>query len=98
MNAGAYGWCMQDALEEIEIVQSSGVRWVTAGDLEWGYRFCRLPHRAVVTAARIGLRRSECSIVMECQRGLLRQRREKQPRSVRTFGSAFKNPRGAARG
>jgi UDP-N-acetylmuramate dehydrogenase len=33
-------------------------------------------------------------VVLECQRGLLRQRRVKQPRSARTFGSAFKNPTG----
>ena len=32
--------------------------------------------------------------MIECQRGYLRQRREKQPRSVRTFGSSFKNPPG----
>lgn len=94
MNAGAYGWCMRDVVREVEIVTASGARWVPAGDLEWGYRFCRLPQRSVVTAVRIGLVRSDCNLVLECQRGLLRQRRAKQPRSVRTFGSAFKNPLG----
>jgi UDP-N-acetylmuramate dehydrogenase len=94
MNAGAYGWCMRDVVREVEIVEAVGPRWVSADDLEWGYRFCRLPQRSVVTAARIGLTPSDCSVVLECQRGLLRQRREKQPRSVRTFGSTFKNPPG----
>jgi UDP-N-acetylmuramate dehydrogenase len=94
MNAGAYGWCMRDVVREVEIVDASGARWVPADYLEWGYRFCRLPRRSVVTAARIELTPSDCSIVLECQRGLLRQRREKQPRSVRTFGSTFKNPPG----
>lgn len=92
MNAGAYGWCMRDVIQEVEIVTASGARWVPADELEWGYRFCRLPERSIVTAARIGLGRSDCSVILECQRSLLRQRREKQPRSVRTFGSAFKNP------
>ncbi len=49
----------------------------------------------MVTAVRLGLQPAErCSVIMECQRGYLRQRREKQPRSVRTFGSSFKNPPG----
>jgi len=94
MNAGAYGWCMRDVVREIEIVTAAGARWLPAEDLEWGYRFCRLPSRCVVTAARLALFPSDCSAVLECQRGYLRQRREKQPRSVHTFGSAFKNPAG----
>ncbi len=43
MNAGAYGWCMRDILQEIQIVSAAGVRWVPAADLEWGYRYCGLP-------------------------------------------------------
>ena len=94
MNAGAYGWCMRDVVQEVEIAMASGARWVPAGELAWGYRFCRLPQGSVVTAVRLGLGQSDCSVILECQRSLLRQRREKQPRSVRTFGSAFKNPPG----
>lgn len=94
MNAGAYGWCMRDVLEEIQIAVAGGVRWVPPGDLDWGYRYCRLPEHSVVTAARIVLTPADCRVVQECQRGYLRQRREKQPRSVRTFGSTFKNPPG----
>ena len=83
-------WC-----EEVEIVTASGARWVPAGDLEWGYRYCRLPRtlRGHRRPPRPGTR-ATASLVIECQRGLLRQRRAKQPRSVRTFGSAFKNPLG----
>jgi UDP-N-acetylmuramate dehydrogenase len=94
MNAGAYGWCMRDILQEIQVVDAGGVCWVRAGELEWGYRHCRLPERSVVTAARIRLIPADCGLVLECQRGYLRTRREHQPRSVRTFGSTFKNPPG----
>jgi UDP-N-acetylmuramate dehydrogenase len=94
MNAGAYGWCMRDTLHEIQIVSATGIRWVPAEDLEWGYRHCVLPEKSVVTAVRLVLTPADCEVVMECQRGYLRQRREKQPRSVRTFGSSFKNPPG----
>ncbi len=94
MNAGAYGWSMRDVLREVQIATGSGVRWVPAGELGWGYRYCRLPERSVVTAVRMELLPADCDAVLECQRGYLRQRREKQPRSVRTFGSTFKNPPG----
>jgi UDP-N-acetylenolpyruvoylglucosamine reductase len=94
MNAGAYGWCMRDVVHEVEIATASGWRWVVAADLEWGYRYCRLPARSVVTAVRIVLRKGDRETCLACQRAYLRQRREKQPRSVRTFGSAFKNPPG----
>ena len=94
MNAGAYGWCMRDVVQEVQMATAAGVRWVPAEDLEWGYRYCRLPEHSVVTAARILLQPADCAVVLECQRGYLRQRREKQPRSVRTFGSSFKNPPG----
>ena len=94
MNAGAYGWCMRDVVSDVQIVTAEGVSWVPAEDLEWGYRYCRLPEHSVVTAARISLQPADCAVVMDCQRGYLRQRREKQPRSVRTFGSSFKNPPG----
>jgi UDP-N-acetylmuramate dehydrogenase len=94
MNAGAYGWCMRDILQEIQIVTPAGVRWVRVDEVEWGYRHCRLPERSVVTAVRIALLPADCDAVLECQRGYLRTRRERQPRSVRTFGSTFKNPPG----
>lgn len=94
MNAGAYGWCMRDVVREVQIATATGCRWLAADDLEWGYRFCRLPDRSVVTAARIVLKPSDREACLACQRAYLRQRREKQPRSARTFGSAFKNPPG----
>ena len=94
MNAGAYGWCIRDTLREIQIVSAAGARWIAAEDLKWGYRHCGLPEESVVTAVRLALAPADCGAVIECQRGYLRQRREKQPRSVRTFGSSFKNPPG----
>jgi UDP-N-acetylmuramate dehydrogenase len=94
MNAGAYGWCMHDVVREVQLVTASGARWARASELEWGYRFCRLPLKSIVTAVRIELERSDCDAVLDCQRSLLRKRRERQPRSVHTFGSSFKNPPG----
>ncbi len=94
MNAGAYGWCMRDVVQEVQLASARGARWLLAEALEWGYRFCRLPEHSVVTAVRIRLEQADPRECLARQRVYLRQRREKQPRSVRTFGSAFKNPPG----
>lgn len=94
MNAGAYGWCMRDVVQEVQIATSDGVRWIRPDECRWGYRYCTLPRHAVVTAVRLSLTPAHCEAVLETQRGYLRQRREKQPRSVHTFGSSFKNPPG----
>lgn len=94
MNAGAYGRNMVDVVEALELTSTSGTRWVAKEDLEWGYRFCRLPEGSVVTAARLLLTAGDAENILEEQRALLRQRRQAQPRGARTFGSVFKNPPG----
>lgn len=92
MNAGAHGWSLADVVKDVEIASTAGVRWVPAEALEWGYRFCRLPASAIVTAARLELTAGDPVRILERHRSLLRQRRITQPRGVRTFGSVFKNP------
>jgi UDP-N-acetylmuramate dehydrogenase len=92
MNAGAYGWYLADVVEEVELASASGQKWVSADILEWGYRYCRLPEDSVVTAVRLRLTSGDPASILECHRSLLRKRRTTQPRSVRSFGSTFKNP------
>ncbi len=98
MNAGAHGWSLADVVEEVEVVSSAGRGWLSAGDLDWGYRFCALPEGSVVTAVRLRLSAGDPSAILEHHRNLLRARRLSQPRGVRTFGSVFKNPPGGAAG
>jgi UDP-N-acetylmuramate dehydrogenase len=97
-NAGAYGRSLADVVTEVEIATADGVGWHPGGELEWGYRFCRLPAGVVVTAVRLSLDPGEACVIMECQRSTLRKRRTVQPQGVRTFGSTFKNPSGGAAG
>ena len=98
MNAGAYGWCLADAVVEVEIAKASGAEWIPAADLEWGYRFCRLPRGVVITAVRFALSPADPASILELHRAILHKRRTVQPQGVRTFGSAFKNPCGGAAG
>jgi len=97
-NAGAYDGSMAQVVEQIELVTASGASWVRAADLDWEYRWCRLPAGAVVTAVRFALARGDTAAVLEHHRSILRQRRRAQPRGVRTFGCTFKNPGGGGAG
>jgi UDP-N-acetylmuramate dehydrogenase len=98
MNAGAHGWSLADVVEHVEVASASGLRWIPGDALEWGYRYCRLPEKSVVTAARLRLTAGDPVGILEHHRSLLRERRASQPRTVRTFGSVFKNPPGDAAG
>ncbi len=97
-NAGAYGSSLANVVEEIEIATAAGASWVRAADLKWDYRCCRLPAGAIITTVRLHLTSGDSSAIMEQQRSILRQRRTSQPRGVRTFGCAFKNPSGGGAG
>jgi UDP-N-acetylmuramate dehydrogenase len=98
MNAGAYGCCMADIVEEVDMASASGPRTVSTADMDWGYRTCSLPLQVMVTAIRFGLTPGNPEVILERQRDILRKRRSVQPQGVRTFGSTFKNPSGGAAG
>lgn len=98
MNAGAYGCCMADIVQAIEMATASGCRWFATGDIDWGYRSCELPRQAVVTAIRFALTPGDPAVIAKTQREILRRRRTVQPQGVHTFGSTFKNPSGGAAG
>jgi UDP-N-acetylmuramate dehydrogenase len=91
-NAGAYGHSMADIVEEVETATAAGVDWHSTAELEWTYRRCRLPAEAIITAVHIGLAPGDASTILRSHRAILQQRRKSQPRGVRTFGCAFKNP------
>jgi len=97
-NAGAYGSSMAEVVEAVELAGAAGASWVRAADLEWDYRSCRLPAGTVVVAVRFGLAPGDTATILERHRAILRRRRSAQPRGVRTFGCAFKNPSGGGAG
>jgi UDP-N-acetylmuramate dehydrogenase len=98
MNAGAHDSSLAEVVEALELVCPDGMYWVGADEVAWSYRHAELPPATVVTAVRLGLHPSEREEVLATHRALLRLRRQRQPRGVRTFGSAFKNPPGDSAG
>lgn len=92
MNAGAHDRSLADLVRDVEVASAAGARWIPSEELDWGYRYCRLPLGSVVTAARLELTAGDAVEILERHRSLLRARRATQPRGARTFGSAFRNP------
>jgi len=98
MNAGAHGSCMADVVDFVQLAGPQGCTWVRADELDWIYRECGVPDDTVVTAASFVLSPSDRREILALHRTLLQARRRSQPRGLRSFGSAFKNPPGDSAG
>lgn len=98
MNAGAYGAEIWDLVEKIEVVDRHGqIRELSKVEVEYGYRYCKLPEDNWVVAAHLRLRRAETGELEQLHenvRVLQKKRSESQPLTQRNCGSVFKNPQG----
>jgi UDP-N-acetylenolpyruvoylglucosamine reductase len=92
MNAGAYGREWRDVLIDAVVVDASGPRTLSVGELGLSYRHSNLAPGQVVARARFRLEPSSTDAVKEKAAELLAQRKATQPTNKRTFGSVFKNP------
>ena len=97
MNAGTPSGCAADHLLAAEVATPAGLRWIEARDLKLSYRHCELPPGAVLTRARLKIRRGTDAEIVEQQRTAkadLDRRRNTQPLSLPNSGSVFVNPPG----
>ena len=83
MNAGVKSYEIFNILHSIKI----GERWIPKEDIEYGYRFAKLP--GIATAARFNVNYGFDQILLESLKSL----RSNQPKEA-SAGSAFKNPEG----
>jgi UDP-N-acetylmuramate dehydrogenase len=97
LNAGTPAGAMSDHLEAVEVATPDGLSWLGADKLKLGYRSCRLPAGAVLTRARLRIRRGSDAERISEQRAVrvdLEKRRATQPLNQPNFGSVFVNPPG----
>ncbi len=102
MNAGAWGRCMADVVDNIEVVDHERVETIDSGHLDFGYRLCRgLARRerpGVVSAAAVKLKPMPAEQVKQTIRTLNQRRKQTQPQGSASGGSVFKNPEGVSAG
>lgn len=97
MNAGAYGFEMQDVLVETSYLTPEGeVVRIGRRDHEFGYRtsFFKTHPDCVVLTTKIGLREGDPAQIEEKMNEILERRRSKQPLELPSAGSVFKRPAG----
>lgn len=99
MNAGAFGHCLTKSLQRLTVVTGDGsVRTLTQGEWTSGYRSFTIDgldmEKTVIAQAEFRLARSTPEQVEETMKEFLKLRRAKQPSSLPSAGSFFKNPPG----
>ena len=96
MNAGAYGGEMKDVVRSVDILYpGTGIRRLSAQELEFGYRTSRVKHEhAIVLGAELELTPGDIDGIAGRIAELAQQRREKQPLEFASAGSTFKRPEG----
>ena len=96
MNAGAYGGEMKDVVRSVDVLYpGTGIRRLSAQELEFGYRTSRVKHEhAIVLGAELELTPGDIEGISSRIAELARQRREKQPLEFASAGSTFKRPEG----
>ena len=96
MNAGAYGGEMKDVVRSVDVLYpGTGIRRLSAQELEFGYRTSRVKHeRAIVLGAELELTPGDRDGISSRIADLAQRRREKQPLEFASAGSTFKRPEG----
>lgn len=93
MNAGAHDGDMSQIIESISVVDSGGeVQSLSKESLEFAYRTSHLPKDSIVVSAIIKLTQSDISSTKTKRAEFLKERKLRQPLSMPSFGSVFKNP------
>lgn len=93
MNAGAFGSQTYDHLIKIELLTKDGkILIVPVSELEFGYRYVKLPKDCMVIAGHFQVSLKTCSANKIAE--LLKKRNLSQPIGQFSCGSVFKNPEG----
>ena len=97
MNAGAYGGEMKQVVQGAAVLfPGEGVKFLSNGELDFGYRHSLLSERpdAVVLSAVFRLTPGDPAAIRETMRDLMARRRASQPLELPSAGSTFKRPAG----
>ncbi len=93
MNAGAHGAELCDRIVSVQGVRFNGedVEW-SRSELPWRYRSSGIPFDVVVTSVVLALTEGDANSISSRCEEYLKERRARQPLSLPSVGSVFKNP------
>lgn len=97
-NVGAFGLCLADYIEEVEILDEGKITKIKKSDLKFGYRSSVFQHNSfIILAVKLKLITTDLITSRELVKKYSQQRIAKQPQGF-SAGSVFKNPKLAAAG
>ena len=95
MNAGAWGGCMAHPTSMIRVLDSNGeVTTILREQLKFSYRRLSLEKDTIILAGQFKLNQADPQFLKEEAKQMQEQRRLKQPLSLPSAGSVFRNPSG----
>jgi UDP-N-acetylmuramate dehydrogenase len=92
MNAGAHGGEMADVISWVEGISDGVLKRHQPNEIDFKYRRCSLPSDCLVTRVGLVLRQGESEEARRIRAECLEERRARQPLTVPSAGSIFKNP------
>lgn len=99
MNAGAWGGEMKDVVEGVEVIGRKGkLKYLSAEDLEFGYRTSKVPEGSAVVRAHMSFNRKTPEEVGDKVSEFRARRKGTSGINQPNAGSVFKNPEGRVAG
>lgn len=93
MNAGAHAGEIADVLESVIVVDREGrIQELTCAQLQYSYRHSALPADSIVVSGRLRLTVDDPLRIAEKRTHCLEERKLRQPLTLPSAGSVFKNP------
>lgn len=91
-NAGTkMGW-IGDVVREIKVFSDGEVKILDKEEIDFSYRHCELPDKAIVLEVKLGLKNGKKNDIINKIKESLKQRKKNQPVSTLNAGCVFRNP------
>jgi UDP-N-acetylmuramate dehydrogenase len=98
MNAGINKYSVAEAIDAVQFTGPEGSYWFRRDRLQFDYRSFKLPHKALISAARIQLGKGNPDQIRRRVRKVMYKRRTTQPIGKPSAGCVFRNPPGDSAG
>jgi len=92
-NAGTKMGSIGDVTREIKIFSGGNVKILKKDEVNFSYRHCDLPNKAIILEVKLGLKNGKKSDIINKIKKSLKERKKNQPVSTLNAGCVFKNPK-----
>ena len=91
-NAGMKMGSIGDVTREIKIFSGGNVKILKKDEVNFSYRHCDLPDKAIILEVKLGLKNGKKTDIIKKIKENIKERKKNQPLSTLNAGCVFKNP------